>query len=163
MKSVFASLALSVAAILTSTTAVAQTRYCIGGDLDHLSSTERSACNATMQAVRAAATSMHAPEGWHFVVVCGEGGWKSYTAFSSRGEAALETAAADTDLTQGTTYLREDRLHTAQAHGLERGLERVVEHEVASIQLKSTDEVAIQAQMAILERGNHVQEALLRQ
>ena len=93
---------------ILSATAVAQTRFCVGGDLDHLSSSERSSCNATMNAVRHAVSTMPAPADWHFVVVCGEEGWKQYTAFSTRDEISLSGAAADTDRGQRTTYLRED-------------------------------------------------------
>ena len=102
--------------------------------------------------------SLHAPDGWHFVVVCGEEGWKSYAAFSPRGEAVLEEASADTDLAGRTTYFREDRLHTPQPHGLQR----VLAHEIASIVLKTDDENAIQAQMATWERNGQVQEAMLQ-
>ena len=158
MKTSFASLSLALAATLFSIPAVAQTRFCIGGNLDHLSANDRADCSATMQAVRATAASMHAPDDWHFVVVCGEEGWKSYAAFSTRSEAAIENASADTDLAQRTTYFREDRLHTPQAHGLRR----VVAHEIASIILKTDDENAIQTQLAAWERDGQVQEALLQ-
>ena len=101
---------------------------------------------------------MHAPDGWHFVVVCGEQGWKSYAAFSSRSEAALENVAADTNLAEHTTYFRQDHLVTPDAHGLRR----VVAHEVASILLKTDDENAIAAKMISLESTGLVQEALVR-
>ena len=149
---------LAVAATLISASAVAQTRFCMGGDLDHLSQTDRAACSATVQAVRNAAATMHAPDGWHFVVVCGEDGWQSYSAFSIHGEEALQNASADTDRDQQTTFFREERLHTPQAHGLQR----VVAHEVASILLKTDDESTIQTQMATWERQSTVQEASLR-
>ena len=158
MKINFASLSLALAATLLSVPSVAQTRFCIGGNLDHLSASERADCSATMQAVRYAAASLHAPDDWHFVVVCGEEGWKNYAAFSSRSEAALEDASADTDREEHTTYFREDRLHTPQAHGLRR----VVAHEIASIVLKTDDENAIQTQLATWERDGQVQEAYLQ-
>lgn len=148
---------LAVAASFLSVASVAQTRFCIGGDLDHLSAEDRASCSATMQSVRTAAASLHAPEGWHFVVVCGEAGWKNYASFSSRGEAVLERVA-DTDLAQQTTYFREGGLHMAQAHGLERA----VAHEVAAALLKTEDEVAIAAQMSSWDGKGQVQEALLR-
>ncbi len=110
-----------------------------------------------MQAVRNAAATMQAPEGWHFVVVCGEEGWKSYTAFSARGDAALE-ASADTSFPEQTTFFREDRLHTPEAHGLRH----VVAHEIASILMKTDDETVIQAKMISLEANGQVQEALLK-
>ncbi len=143
---------------ILSATAVAQTRFCVGGDLDHLSSSERSSCNATVNAVRHAVSTMPAPADWHFVVVCGEEGWKQYTAFSTRDEISLSGAAADTDRGQRTTYLREGRLHTSQAHGLEQ----VVAHEVASVLLNSEDEDAIKTQMAAWDRNGLMQQASLR-
>ena len=149
---------LALAAASLSSVAVAQTRFCVGGDLDHLSATEKAACSATLQAVRTAATSMHAPDGWHFVVVCGEDGWKQYTAFSSRDEATLESAAADTDRDGKTTYFREARLQSPEAHSLQHA----VAHEVASILLRTEDETAIQLQMAAMERNNQVQIASLQ-
>lgn len=158
----FTALLLASASALSSTVAIAQTglptRFCIGGDLDQLSVADRAACSATVQAVRNAATTMHAPGGWHFVVVCGQEGWKSYTAFSARGAAALEDASADTNRGEATTYFREERLHTSNAHGLQH----VVAHELASILLKTDDEHAIQAEMLHLESAGQVQQALLR-
>ena len=156
MRPCFTAPVLALAASLLSVASVAQTRFCIGGDLDHISANDRAACSATMAAVRTAAASLNAPNGWHFVVVCGEEGWKNYASFSSRGEAVLERVA-DTDQVQQTTYFREDGLRATQAHGLERA----VAHEVASILLKTDDEVAIQTQMATWERTGQVQEALL--
>ena len=158
MKTSFVSLSLALVATFVSLPAVAQTRFCMGGDLDHISAAERAECSATTEAVRSAAASMHAPQGWHFVVVCGEEGWKSYAAFSSHSEATLESASADTNLDEQTTFFREDRLHTPQAHGLQR----VVAHEIASIVLKTDDENAIQTQMASWERAGQVQEASLQ-
>jgi hypothetical protein len=158
MKIRFATLPIALAATLLHVPAVAQTRVCVGGDLEHLSSAGRVACNASAQAVRNAADQLHAPDGWHFVVVCGEEGWKQYAAFSTRGEDAMSDAAADTDFEQHTTYLREDRLHTTQP----RGFQRVVAHEVASILLKTDDEVAIQTQMAAWERNAFPQQASLK-
>ncbi len=158
MRTRFTAVLLTSAAALLTSSAVAQTRVCIGGDLDRLSAGDRSACATTVQAVRSAAESMHAPDGWHFVVVCGEQGWKSYAAFSSRSEAALENVAADTNLAEHTTYFRQDHLVTPDAHGLRR----VVAHEVASILLKTDDENAIAAKMISLESTGLVQEALVR-
>lgn len=150
------SFALVLASI--STPAVAQSRFCIGGDLDHLTATDRAACTATLQAARSAAATMHAPDGWHFVVVCGEEGWKDYASFSSRGEAALVNASADTNLDEHTTYFREARMHNGGA----RGLQGVVAHEIASIVLKTDDEGAIQTQVATWERKGFTQVASLR-
>ncbi len=124
--------------------AVAQTRYCIGGDLSALSAPERASCNAAKEMVKATATRLHAPEDWHFVIVCGEQGWKDYTAVAQRGEVALDDSAADTDLDQHVTYLRESRMRAPQTHELQR----VVAHELASIKLNTHDERVIEAQVS---------------
>ena len=137
---------LSVAAALLSTTAVAQTRYCIGGDLQHLSQAEKASCSAKMHAVREVASALHAPQGWHFVVVCGEGGWEEYSAYSSGDSVNLADAAAQTDLEQHETFFRESRLDPNNA----TSLRRVVAHELAGILLRSKDEAAISNRLETL-------------
>lgn len=151
----FTAVLLASAATLFTIPSVAQTKFCIGGDLDHLSIAERAACSATAQAVRNEANSMHAPGNWHFVVVCGEAGWKNYTAFSSHASTTLENASVDTDLEQQTTYLREDRLGVPQG----QGLRRIVAHEIASIVLHTDREDAIQVQLAAWERSGQLGES----
>ncbi len=128
--------------------AVAQTRYCLGGDLDHLSAAERASCNAARDMVKTTATRLHAPENWHFVIVCGEQGWKDYTAVAQREEVALENSAADTDLDQHVTYLRQSRLGETQTQPQLPELQSVLIHELASIKLGSHDERLIEAQVA---------------
>lgn len=158
MKFALTALPATVAMTMLCAPAVAQTRFCVGGDLDHLTTAQRQACNATLNAVRSTAATLHAPDGWHFVVVCGEDGWKQYAAFSERGEDAVQDAAADTDLEEHTTFLRESSLHGPQPHSLQR----VVAHELAAILLKTDDEAAIQTQMASWERQSQTQEASLK-
>ena len=157
MKFTAALSSLTVAATLLQVSAVAQIRFCIGGDLDHLPASDRAACDATMQVVRTAAIRMHEPLDWHFVVVCGEDGWKQYAAFSSRGADAVANDVADTNLEEHTTYLREGGLHGPQP----RSLERTVAHELAAITLQTHDEVSIQNQMAAWERSSLTQTASL--
>ncbi len=141
----FLALVSPLLATLLSCSAVAQTRYCIGGDLDHLSAAERASCSAAKDLVKGTATRLHAPEDWHFIVVCGEEGWKDYTAVAQRGNVALEDSAADTDLTLRVTYLRESRLRAPQP----QELQRVVAHELASIESNTHDERVIAAQIAV--------------
>lgn len=150
-----ASLSFALVASSLCVPAVAQTRFCIGGDLDHLSATDRASCSALLEAARGAAAVTYAPEGWHFVVVCGEEGWKQYAAFSKRDEGALANAAVETDRAERTTYFREASLRGGGAHGLQQS----VAHEVATIVLRTENELAIQAQMASWERHNLVQTA----
>ena len=142
--------------------AQAQSRFCLGGELDHLSPAQRTACSAKLASVREAARRFGAPEGWHFVLVCGEEGWKSYAAFSSRPAAELENASADTDIQAHSTYFREEKLAAAGSSGatrlpdrplpdralLDRALlDRTVAHEIAAVVLQTADEAAIQAQV----------------
>ena len=135
----------AIASTIVCATAAAQTRFCIGGDLDHLTQTQKTACSAKMKAVKVAAASFHAPENWHFVVVCGEEGWKSYAAYAMEQGASLVDAAADTNLEQHETFLRDGKLNMADL----RSVQRVVAHEVAGILVHSKDEVAISQQMNV--------------
>lgn len=92
--------------------AVAQMRVCMGGNLDTLSAAERRGCEEQVARARTAADDAHAPADWHFVVVCGEDGWKDYMAFSNTGESTLANASADTDVANKTTFLRGTRMTT---------------------------------------------------
>ncbi|AFL89045.1 hypothetical protein Terro_2809 [Terriglobus roseus DSM 18391] len=103
------------ATILFSLSAVAQTKVCMGGNLDSMSSTERHSCEKQVQMTREAAVDAKVSGDWHFVVVCGEDGWKDYMAFSQQGEAPLRTATSDTDVAAKTIYLRGTRLESADA------------------------------------------------
>jgi len=87
----------------------------MGGNLDTLSSAERRGCEEQVARARVAADDAHAPADWHFVVVCGEDGWKDYMAFSAAGQAVLANASADTDAANKTTFLRGTRLITTDA------------------------------------------------
>lgn len=148
LQRVFVTLGSVVAAIVMGVPAVAQTRFCIGGDLDRLSAGERASCNAAKDTVRLTATRLHAPEDWHFVIVCGEGGWKEYTAVAQRGEVALNDSAADTVLDQHVTYLRESRLSDARPREPQtHDLQRVLAQELAYIELGTRDERVTEAQV----------------
>jgi len=122
----------------------AQTRFCIGGDLDHLSAAQRSTCVAKMNQIRMLTAKYHAAADWHFVVVCTDSDWSDYAAFSQRTPAQLREVSADTDLDRKTTFFRGDSL----SGGRDGNLERRVTYEVASITLRSTDPEAIQQLMA---------------
>lgn len=97
--------------LLLSVSAVAQTRYCLGGDLEHLSASQRSACSAKVEAVRKAAVGVPMPADWHFVVVCGEQGWKDYAIYAFASSDALQDAQLSTDHDRHETFLRESSLH----------------------------------------------------
>ena len=120
---------LSVAGVVLCASAVAQTQFCMGGDLAHLSQAQKNACGAKLQAVRSVATALHAPQDWHFVVVCGEEGWKQYTAYTMREDRALMNAVADTNFEEHETFLRESRLGQDSVAALQSTLA----HEVAGI------------------------------
>ena len=125
--------------------ASAENRVCIGGDLDHLTTSQKNACWASAADVRKTAAKFNAPEDWHFFVVCTDEDWKVYAAFSKRASAQLDKAGADTDLQNRTTFLRGAWLHSNEAPKLER----IVAHEVASAVWQSADEVVIQRQVAL--------------
>lgn len=86
--------------------AVAQTHFCIGGDLDHLDQTEVSACQAKMSHVREAVRRRGAPDGWHFVVVCDETGWSDLAGFTGKAAGGLRHVDYSTDRDMQWTFLR---------------------------------------------------------
>lgn len=109
----FASALLSATLLSAALPAVAQTHYCIGGDLDHLSQAEVTTCKAKMTAVREAVKRRGAPSGWHFMVVCDESGWQDVAALTGRSAARLEAAAYSTDQGLQVTFLRGSRMGDA--------------------------------------------------
>ena len=118
--------ALTLTGSLFCATALAQTHICLGGDLDHLTKTQKDHCTARLQEVRKAAAALHAPEGWHFVVVCGEEGWKAYADYSLRQDTALQHAVVDTDYAAHETFLRESALESLTSSGSENILSREI-------------------------------------
>jgi hypothetical protein len=102
------------ATLVLSISAIAQTKVCMGGNLDTMTSTEKQTCENQVSVARVAAANAKASGDWHFVVVCGEDGWKDYAAFSQQGAAQLRTAASDTDYANKTTFLRGTRLDSAE-------------------------------------------------
>lgn len=137
-----------LAAALLCASSVAQTRFCMGGDLAHLSAAEKASCSAKLQAVKTAAASFHVPDDWHFIMVCGEDSWKDYTAFAMND--TLMTASADTHFEQHETFLRGDRFDLTNAPSLRRAVAR----EVAGIVLRSHDELAINNQVDLWMSGS---------
>ncbi len=118
--------AFTVAGAVLCASAVAQARFCIGGDLEHLSKAQKDACSAKMQAVRNVANTLHAPASWHFVVVCGEEGWKQYAAYTMGAEADVLAAVADTNYEQHETFLRESALQQGAGSSIESSVARQV-------------------------------------
>jgi nitroreductase len=82
----------------------------MGGNLDGLTASQKNVCENQVQMAREAATSTNAPDSWHFVVVCGEDGWKDYMAFAQHEGANLQAASADTNFAERTTFLRGSRM-----------------------------------------------------
>jgi hypothetical protein len=122
----------------------AESRVCIGGDLDHMTEAEKSGCWNSAHQVGSAAVKFKGPDNWHYFVVCSEADWKAYTAFSKRGAVELAEMGADTDIGRRTTFFRGPWLRNI---GL-RNLDRVVAHEVATALMQTTDEKLIQRQIA---------------
>ncbi len=90
--------------------AIAQTHFCIAGDLDHLNATQVTECRTKMTNVRDAVKRHGAPSGWRFVVVCDATGWSDYARFIAPGTASLREAAFHTDEHQRWTFVRGDRI-----------------------------------------------------
>ena len=97
-----------------SASVFAQTRFCVGGDLDHMSATAIAGCQAKMAGVREAARLRGVPADWHFVVVCDEVGWKDYTSFSQSETGMLTGANYSTDPRLRWTFLRGTELNAEQ-------------------------------------------------
>jgi hypothetical protein len=125
--------------------ASAESRVCIGGDLDNLTQQQKNDCWASAHQIGSEATKFHAPADWHYFVVCTESDWKMYAAYSKHSAAALATLGAETDLRSRTTFFRGGWL----PKGDSSGLTKTVAHEVASAVLQSTDEAVIQKQVAM--------------
>lgn len=101
---------LTLTGSLLCVTALAQTRVCLGGDLEHLTKAQKDSCSAKAQTLRKIAASLHAPDDWHFVVVCGDQGWQQYAAYTMRQDANFLNANVDTNYTERETFLRESAL-----------------------------------------------------
>jgi hypothetical protein len=125
--------------------ASAESRVCIGGDLDHLNEAQKSGCWNSAHQIGNYAAKFHAPADWHFFVVCTDSDWKAYTAFSKRKAADLAALGADTDLEKRVTFFRGEWLRNIPV----QGLNQAVAHEVAIALLQSTDEKIIQRQVAL--------------
>ncbi len=95
---------------LTSAAAGAENRFCIGGDLQHLSPVQRTVCQAKLNQVRSAVQQELGLDKWHFVVVCVEAGWTDYASFSNHSADAVLHADADSDAAAKSVYLRGSRL-----------------------------------------------------
>ena len=124
--------------------ASAESRVCIGGDLDRLSPAQKSGCFNSASRVRSQPVTLHAPSDWHFFVVCTESDWQMYASFSKRKAVDLNRIGADTDIQNRTTFFRGEWL---LASG-NKGLNELVAHEVAAAVLQSADEIAIHKQVA---------------
>ncbi len=145
MQNLARTVAVALCSSMLALHAPAQGRFCIGGDTAKLTASAKSSCRQKLDTVRAAAARFHTPEDWHFVVVCDEEGWADYAAFSKRPSAVLAGLGADTDLGQRSTFFRADRLSLA---GDDLSTSAVIAHEIASIVVNSSNEEAIQKQLA---------------
>lgn len=100
---------------LFCSTALAQGRFCLGGDLASLSPAERDACSAQLLQLHGAATHMSQMDGWHIVLVCGEQGWKDYSDFTGGSSPRLAEALYDVTPGQHEIFLRSEHLRSADA------------------------------------------------
>lgn len=143
-------LPLSTGLLLVSLCAplVGQTRFCIGGELDHLSSAEKTACQAKATQLRDAVRHRGAPADWHFVVVCDEAGWSDYASFAGREATRMVHAGYSTDRAMRLTVVRGSRLEAED--------EQVAE-EVLSVALRGVPGVvpALPLQLPNPQRSLH--------
>ena len=95
--------------------ALAQTHFCIAGDLDQLKPAQLAECKTKMTNVREAVKRRGAPSGWHFVVVCDETGWSDYASFIASGKPSLREAAFHTSQDQHWTFVRGSRMDPEDA------------------------------------------------
>ena len=93
-----------------ASSAVAQTTFCVAGDLDRLSPAQMTACRTKAADLRSAVRVSGAPDHWHFVVVCDETGWSDYASFAGGDKTTLMQAAENTDRNLRFTFLRGSRM-----------------------------------------------------
>ncbi len=124
--------------------ASAEPRVCIGGDLDRLSQAQKNVCWSSAKKVRADATEFHAPEDWHFYIICTESDWTTYASFSKRG-AELTSLNVDTDMDKRATYFRGEALTLGDPYNIRR----LIAREAAKGLLQTLDEVALQKQVSL--------------
>lgn len=93
-------------------------------------------CISEAKVFAQAVTRYPQPEGWHWVLICDEAGWRRFLDLSGRpGEYAIY---ASTDLEGRTTYLRGDKL--LHSIDLRAKPEEIMAHELAHIRLHAEDE-----------------------
>ena len=110
-----------------SASLVAETHFCIAGDLDDLSPVAVAACQAKMTGLRNVVKQRGAPANWHFVVVCDEAGWKEYTSFSRDARGTFSGAGYSTDPQLRWTFLRGADLSTEQPQATAGVLDRALD------------------------------------
>ena len=113
--------------VCLSASALAETHFCIGGDLDNLKPTEVAACKTKMTQIREAVKRHGAPSGWHFVVVCDEAGWKDYASFVGQQKARLMNSSFSTDTEEHLTVVRGSRLDADSPQEAEMVLEAAMD------------------------------------
>ena len=120
--------------LLLMLSAVAEGRFCIGGNIEQMNPAAVQICQQDLRQLRAVAQQQNSPD-WHYVLVCDEQGWRDYAAFSDNGPETLQNAAFDTNLSQRTTFVRGSRLHGALNQMFSAEVARIVRQ--SSIQMAS--------------------------
>ncbi len=101
--------------LLLSSSALAQTHFCVAGELDRLTAAQVADCKTKMTSVREAVKRRGAPSGWHFVVVCDENGWTDYANLIASGGPTLDEATFHTDRSLHWTFVRGSRMEADSA------------------------------------------------
>ncbi len=110
-----------------SLSAVAQTRVCIGGDLDSMSPAQITACQLKSAGVRAAATRVGVRDDWHIVVVCDDAGWGDYASFAGKSVAAVMESDQQTDAPMRTTFVRGSKIQASHSSDMDHLLASAME------------------------------------
>ncbi len=138
-----------------SASAVAETHFCIGGELDNMSATDVAACQTKMVEMRDAVKRHGAPAGWHFVVVCDENGWQDYASLAGGQRARTVNASYTTDAQMHWTFVRGSRMDTnepAEADMvLAAALKSVPGHHAAPAPLPNPQRVLAQPELQVAE------------
>ncbi len=112
-------LATTLVLLALETSAVAQTKFCIAGNLDDLTPAQISSCQAKSSGLKAEARLHGTPDNWHFVVVCDEAGWDAYASFAGNNVKEIKAAAENTDRALRFTFVRGSSLEEGNTHDLD--------------------------------------------
>lgn len=119
-----------------SAAAVAQNKFCIGGELDSLTPAQISVCKEKSVSLRKEARLVGTPDNWHFVVICDEAGWNDYATFTGNNRKAILNATENTDSDLRFTFVRASRITSENSQSLDLVLASAKKNMPAGTQIK---------------------------